>query len=88
VVRSDVILFGGNYGLCCMALIVLRRREPELPGPYRAWGYPWSVWLVTVGSMSFLVGTLAGDLFNGLAALALLAVGLIGRVLLGRQAIS
>ena len=71
-----------------MALIVLRRREPELLRPYRAWGYPWSVWLVTVGSMSFLVGTLAGDLFNGLAALALLAVGLIGRVLLGRRAIS
>jgi APA family basic amino acid/polyamine antiporter len=70
-----------NYSLCCMALIVLRRQEPYLPRPYRAWGYPWSVWLVTVGSVSFLVGTLAGNMFNGLAALALLAVGLIGRVL-------
>jgi APA family basic amino acid/polyamine antiporter len=77
-----------NYSLCCMALIVLRRREPELPRPYRAWGYPWSVWLVTAGSLSFLVGTLAGDLFSGLAALALLAVGLIGRVVLGRRTIS
>jgi hypothetical protein len=38
--------------------------------------------------MSFLVGILAGDMFNGLAALALLAVGLIGRVLLGRRTIS
>jgi len=54
-----VILFGGNYSLCCMALIVLRRRQPELQRPYRAWGCPWSVWLVTVGSISFLVGTLA-----------------------------
>ncbi len=70
-----------NYSLCCMALIVLRRQEPYLPRPYRAWGYPWSVWLVTVGSVSFLVGTLAGNMFNGLAALALLAVGVIGRVL-------
>jgi APA family basic amino acid/polyamine antiporter len=70
-----------NYTLCCMALIVLRRREPQLPRPYRAWGYPWSVWLVTVGSVSFLVGTLAADMFNGLRALALLALGLIGRVL-------
>ena len=70
-----------NYSLCCMALIALRRREPQLPRPYRAWGYPWSVWLVTTGSMSFLVGTLAADIFSGLTALALLAVGLIGRVL-------
>jgi len=71
-----------NYALCCVALIVLRRREPDLVRPYHAWGYPWSVWIVTVGSVSFLVGTLAGDLFNGLAAFALLAAGLIGRVLL------
>ena len=70
-----------NYSLCCMALIALRRREPQLPRPYRAWGYPWSVWLVTAGSVSFLVGTLTADMFNGLMALALLAVGLIGRVL-------
>jgi basic amino acid/polyamine antiporter, APA family len=70
-----------NYSLCCMALIALRRREPELPRAYQAWGYPWSVWLVTAGSVSFLVGILAGDMFNGLTALALLAVGLIVRVL-------
>jgi len=31
---------------------------------------------------------LAGDVFNGLAALALLAVGLIGRVLIVRKPIS
>src|SRR5262245_52688406 len=70
-----------NYSLCCMALIVLRRREPDLPRPYRAWFYPWSVWLVMAGSLSFLIGTLAGDMFNGLAALALLGIGLIGHML-------
>jgi hypothetical protein len=44
--------------------------------------------LVTAGSVTFLLGMLAGDMLNGLAALALLAVGLIGRVLLERRAIS
>jgi APA family basic amino acid/polyamine antiporter len=73
-----------NYSLCCMALIALRRREPELPRPYQAWGYPWSVWLVTAGSVSLLVGILAGDVFNGLTALTLLGVGLIGRALLAQ----
>jgi APA family basic amino acid/polyamine antiporter len=88
LIAMTSFFLAANYCLCCVALLVLRQREPDLPRPYRAWGYPWSVWLVTAGSMSFLVGTLAGDLFNGLAALAVLAVGLIGRILLGRRAIS
>ena len=69
-----------NYSLCCVALIVLRHREPDLPRLYRAWGYPWSVWLVAAGGMIFLVGMLVGDMLNGLAALALLGVGILGRV--------
>jgi basic amino acid/polyamine antiporter, APA family len=77
-----------NYSLCCLALIVLRCREPELRRPYRAWGYPWSVWLVTAGGVIFLVAMLAGDMLNGLAALGLLAVGLIGRAVLTRGATS
>jgi len=74
-----------NYSLCCVALVVLRRREPDLPRPYRALGYPWSVWLVTAGSLIFLVGMLVGDVLNGLAALGLLATGLFGRALLTRR---
>ena len=81
LIAMTSFFLAANYSLCCMALIALRRREPELPRPYQAWGYPWSVWLVTAGSVSFVVGMLAGDVFNGLAALALLAIGLIGRVL-------
>jgi APA family basic amino acid/polyamine antiporter len=75
-----------NYSLSCLALVVLRRREPELRRPYRAWGYPWSVWLVMAGAVIFLVAMLMGDMFNGLAALGLLAVGLIGRALFMRGA--
>jgi len=75
-----------NYALCCVALLVLRRREPDLARPYRAWGYPWSVWLVTAGSLTFLLGMLAGDVLNGLAAAGLLAIGLIGRALFVRRA--
>jgi APA family basic amino acid/polyamine antiporter len=88
LIAMTAFFLAANYSLCCVALVVLRRREPDLPRPYQAWGYPWSIWLVAVGSVMFLFGTLAGDMFNGLAALALLAVGLIGRVLLGRKDIS
>jgi APA family basic amino acid/polyamine antiporter len=77
-----------NYCVCCVALIVLRRREPELHRPYRAWGYPWSVWIVLLGGVIFLIAMLVGDSFNGLAALGLLAVGLIGRAALTRRGTS
>ena len=75
-----------NCCLCCAALLVLRRREPDLPRPYQAWGYPWSIWLVAAVSVIFLFGMLAGDMFNGFAALGLLAIGLIGRELFTRKA--
>jgi len=75
-----------NCSLCCLALIVLRRREPDFPRPYRAWLYPWSVWVVIAGGVIFLVAMLFGDSFNGLAALGLLAVGLVGRAALTRRA--
>jgi ethanolamine permease len=42
---SDLIVLSGFgavalYGLSMVALFVLRRRAPELPRPYRTWGYP------------------------------------------------
>jgi basic amino acid/polyamine antiporter, APA family len=30
------------YAFTAMALIALRRHEPDLPRAYRAWGYPWT----------------------------------------------
>jgi basic amino acid/polyamine antiporter, APA family len=88
LVAMTSFFLAANYSVSCVALILLRRREPELRRPYRAWGYPWSVWVVIVGSVAFLVAMLIGDPFNGLAALGLVAVGLIGRATLTRSAIA
>jgi APA family basic amino acid/polyamine antiporter len=71
-----------NYGICCLALIVIRRREPARARPFVAWGYPWSAGIVFVGAVAVLVGILAGDTINGAAALGLLALGLAGRAIL------
>ncbi len=65
-----------NYFVCCVALLVLRRREPDLPRPFRAWGYPASAILVAAGAGIFLVGAVAGDTRNSLYAVALAAAGL------------
>jgi APA family basic amino acid/polyamine antiporter len=68
-----------NYFVCCLALIVLRRREPDHVRPFRAWGYPWSAGVVLAGAAAFLAGAAAGDPVNAAGALALLGVGLLIR---------
>lgn len=70
-----------NYCLCCVALVLLRHREPGLQRPYRAFGYPWSVWIVVVFGVMFLAAMLVADSFNGLAAIGLLAVGVVARAM-------
>src|SRR5207249_3660679 len=82
LIAMTSFFLAANYCLCCLALIALRYREPEARRPYVAWGYPWSVWVVAVGAVIFLVGTLVGDTLNGLAAIGLCAVGLLGRIAL------
>jgi basic amino acid/polyamine antiporter, APA family len=74
-----------NYFVSCLALIVLRRREPDTVRPFRAWGYPWSAAIVVIGAGMFLVGAVMADTSNAMAALVLLAVGLIGRLVRTRR---
>ena len=73
-----------NYCVCCLALAVLRRREPLLARPFRAWGYPWSAVVVLLGAVAFLAGVLLGDAPTAVVAIGLLAAGLLGKVLLWR----
>jgi APA family basic amino acid/polyamine antiporter len=66
--------FVANYVVSFSALFVLRRREPDRPRPYRAWGYPWTTGLALVGSAAFLVGAVLGDTTLSLYALGVLAL--------------
>ena len=88
LIAMTSFFLAANYSLCCIALIALRHREPDLLRPYKAWGYPWSVWLIAAGGVIFLVGMLFGDTLNGLGALGLLAIGLLGRAVVGQKAAS
>ena len=65
--------FVANYAMAYISVIVLRRREPDLPRPYRAWGYPWTTLIVLLGSIAFLAGAVISDKQNSLWALAILA---------------
>jgi len=86
LVAMASFFLAANYAVCCLALVVLRRREPELARPFRAWGYPWSAGIVLIGAVALVAGTLVGDSVNGAGGLALLAAGLAGRAIVKRQA--
>jgi APA family basic amino acid/polyamine antiporter len=86
LIAMTSFLLAANYGVSCLALVVLRRREPDLPRPFRAWGYPWSAAIVLAGAAVFLMGALAGDATNSVAAIALCAVGLVGRAVMMKLA--
>jgi basic amino acid/polyamine antiporter, APA family len=65
--------FVGAYFLSFLSVFVLRRREPDRPRPYRAWGYPWTTGLSLIGSALFLLAAIWSDTRNSLYALTLLA---------------
>jgi APA family basic amino acid/polyamine antiporter len=73
---SDIATF---FFVLCYAsgfasLIWLRRTEPELPRPVRAWGYPFSTWTLLFASLAFLVGVVVGDFSSSMYALGFVAV--------------
>ena len=74
VIAVAAFFFVADYALSFLAVFVLRRREPDAPRPYRAFGHPWTTSLVLAGSLAFLISAVAGDTKNSLWALGLLVV--------------
>ena len=74
VLAVIAFFFVSYYTMAFISVFVLRRREPDLPRPYRVWGYPWTTIIVTIESIAFLAGAVAGDTKNSLWSLALLAI--------------
>jgi basic amino acid/polyamine antiporter, APA family len=46
------------YGLAVVALFRMRRTEPDLPRPYRCWGYPWVPGIFVAGALALTVNIL------------------------------
>jgi len=65
------------YGLAVAALFMLRRREPDLPRPYRAWGYPWAPAIFVAGALALTVNLWLELPVRSSTGLALILSGLI-----------
>src|SRR5215469_339227 len=66
--------FVANYTLSYTSVFALRKREPEMPRPYRAWGYPWLTGVALAASVLFLIGSIVTDQKNAPLALAMLVL--------------
>jgi amino acid transporter len=64
------------YGMTTASVFVLRRREPELPRPYRTWGYPWVPGIFVVVAAVFVVNILLTNPKETGLGLLLLVAGL------------
>ena len=73
IIALATVLFLLNYISAYAALFVLRRREPDLPRPYRAFGFPFTSAIVLVGSVLALIAAAAEDPRSALVAGLLLA---------------
>ncbi len=49
------------YGAAVVAVIVARRKQPELPRPYRVWGYPAMPIAFALASLVIVASTLVGS---------------------------
>ena len=72
VIAMLSFFFVANYTLTYTSLFVLRKREPEMNRPYRAWGHPWTTGIALGGSALFLIGSIATDRENAPWALGML----------------
>lgn len=73
IIALSAVLFLVYYSSAFLAVFVLRLRSPDLPRPYRAFGYPVSTAIVLLGSIAFLVAAVAEDPRSGLIGAGLLA---------------
>jgi basic amino acid/polyamine antiporter, APA family len=64
------------YAMSCIAVIVLRRREPGMPRPYRAWGYPVTPVVFVLFSVYLIVNSIIELPRPSLYGAGFLALGL------------
>ena len=74
---ASYVIFGQwlFFGLTVGAVMVLRRKRPDMPRPYRTWGYPITPILFILASLYISVNTLVNQFWNSMAGLGIIALG-------------
>src|SRR5580700_1569077 len=64
------------YGMTTAAVVVLRRKRPEMPRPYRTFGYPVIPIVFVASALCLVISTLINHARESLIGLSLVLVGL------------
>ncbi len=64
------------YGLTVMGVMVLRRKAPDLPRPYKMWGYPVTPLAFAGVAFGFVINTIVASPGSSLIGLAIVATGI------------
>jgi APA family basic amino acid/polyamine antiporter len=64
------------YGMTTAAVLVLRRKRPEMPRPYRTFGYPVVPIVFVMSALCLVISTLFNSPRESLLGVALVLIGL------------
>jgi APA family basic amino acid/polyamine antiporter len=64
------------FGLTVGAVMILRRKRPDLPRPYRTWGYPVTPVLFILAALYISVNSLIAKFGNTIVGLAIILLGI------------
>jgi APA family basic amino acid/polyamine antiporter len=74
----DFVIFGSwiLYGMATASVFVLRRKRPDLPRPYKTFGYPFVPFLFLVGATILEISTMWTKPRESIAGILLILLGL------------
>jgi basic amino acid/polyamine antiporter, APA family len=64
------------YAMGAAAVMVLRHKQPEVPRPYKVWGYPWVPILFCIIAAAIVANTVVNDFKNSFWGLVVVCTGL------------
>jgi basic amino acid/polyamine antiporter, APA family len=75
---ASYVIFGSwfFYGLTALSVIVLRKKMPDVPRPYKAWGYPYATLLFVCAAGWILWNTVVEDTRAAVIGIGLLLLSL------------
>ena len=75
---TDYVIFASwlFYMLGAFGVFILRKKMPDVPRPYKVWGYPYTPAIFVIFAFLFLVNSIVSDTQNAMMGLILVASGL------------
>jgi APA family basic amino acid/polyamine antiporter len=64
------------FGMTVAAVIVLRKKRPDLERPYKTWGYPVTPILFVLAAVYVAVGSLLSSFRNAMFGLGIICLGI------------